>query len=323
MFSLEKNSRFSKMTISDRQELLNYLSNYYIEYKDSLNLNKDMTFGMEIECYIPGFVSYKNGYKKHTNFNLEKEPSVVPDGWEFQSPILHDTNEDWNEVKRTCDYLKSFCFINDFCGGHIHFGAHVFEDKLDYLMNFIFLWMAFEDIIYRFGNGEFLNTRKGAKDYAAPAFGRFKDIFEMYGFPKNTKQFLRSFKNPIQDLGLNLFHYTVFFNHMVPDKDTIEFRNPNGSLEEVIWQNNINFYGKLIQCALNDDLDISKLDYYINHFDYNDDTLYQKINLDKALDLADLIFDNNREKLDFLKQYVKDGEETSSKKLVKASKFWK
>lgn len=126
-----------------------------------------------------------------------------------------------------------------------------------------------------------------------------------------------------QNLGLNFFHYYLYFNNLTTKKNTIEFRSPNGTLEEVIWQNNINFFGKLIEAALNTDLDMEKINYYIDMVK-TDDLIneYSKVNFSKALELADMIFEKNIDKLTFLKQYIKDGKESQSKSLVRSKKFW-
>lgn len=323
MFKLDKNEQFNQMNIHDQKDLLNFLESYFIKYRDNISLNDNMSFGVEIECFIPEMRLYNTRHKKYTDFNLVEDISVDHCGWEFQSPILKNNLESWHALKATCNYLKKSCLINDCCGGHIHFGAHVFDDNLEYIYNLVFLWTVYEDIIYRFGNGEFINSREIINDYARPVLYKYKELFHDNGLPKTTEEFLKVFKLSEQNLGLNFFHYYLFFNNLTTTKNTIEFRSPNGTLEEVIWQNNINFFGKLIEAALNNNLDTEKLLYYINNKNTNNLIYeYSKINLNKALELADIIFDNNLDKLNFLKQYIKDGKESRSNTLVKSSRFW-
>lgn len=326
MYKLDRNEQFSEMSITDKKELLNFLKHYHIEYRHEIGLNPDMTFGIEIECSIPGKIIYPYKHKKHTTFSPCEECSVGKNGWEFKSSILYDNVETWKEVKRTCDYLKDISNINENCGGHIHFGAHVFKDNYKNFMNLILLWMAYEDIIYRFGNGDSLNTRVVARKYTAPIVNVFKSRFIEFGYPNNLEQFLKLINSQDQELGLNFFNYSQYYNKKTQDKNTIEVRCPNGTLEEVIWQNNINFFGRLIQTALNEDLDLVKLCYYISGNSYGDNCIldeYGKLNLDKALELADLVYDNNCNKIDFLKQYIKNGKTANSLSLVKTKKFWK
>lgn len=324
MYNLDENYQLNEMSIKDKIHLLIFLKNYCIEYRDSLGLNPDMTFGIEIECKVAN----KNIYdeREKTPFTLVPEGSVGPNGWEFVSPILYDNFTTWQEVKQVCSYLKGFCTINSFCGGHIHYGAQVFQNNYKYLLNFIFIWMAYEDIIYRFGNGEMINTRQEANLYAIPVINRFKDIIINNGLPKNVRSLLKNFKTVSLELGLNFYNYFAYYTYKTNTKNTIEVRSPNGTLEETIWQNNINFFGKMIQKALSDDIDLNRLYYNIEHLNYRDDeilTKYSKINLDKSLEFADFIFDNNLDKFNFLKQYIKDVKETDDKILVKARRFWK
>ena len=327
MFDLEDNDQFSKLSAKDKKSLLKFLKNYYIEYKSYLGLDERMTFGIEIECFIPKQTRKTNEHSGHTSFSLHKECTVNNKfGWEFQSPILQDNPSSWSEIKDTCEYLKSFCKINERCGGHIHFGASIFQDNCNYLMNLVYLWMAYEDIIYRFGNGEYLNTRVVSREYAPPVINTFKLYFADFGLPNNLEELLAFIKKQEQESGINFYNYFLYYKKKRDYKNTIEVRCPNGTLEEVIWQNNINFFGKLVQAALNDEIDLEKLYYYIMSNSYSDNRIldeYGKIKLDKSLELADLIYDNNYDKLAFLKQYVKNGKSTSSKTLVKTTRFWK
>ena len=58
-----------------------------------------------------------------------------------------------------------------------------------------------------------------------------------------------------------------------------------------------------------------------NIMKFNDYKYYRSINIDAALELADLIFDNNIDKIYFLRQYLKDNMYTDKKVLVLSRKF--
>ena len=47
---------------------------------------------------------------------------------------------------------------------------------------------------------------------------------------------------------------------------------------------------------------------------------YSRIYMEQAIELADMIFDNNLDKVYFLRQYIKDGS-VSNKPLVKSREF--
>ena len=185
--------------------------------------------------------------------------------------------------------------------------------------------MAYEDIIYRFGNGEMINTRFSAYRYARPVVNIF-DYFILHDeLFADIDRFLEVFKNLTRNLGLNFNNYSLYHTNDILDKNTIEVRTPNGSLEEVIWQNNVRFFGKLFEAATNNDLDLTRLAFNIDENDALESKLikdYSMLNFNKALELADLIFDNNGDKLDFLKQYVKNGRNTYSRELVRVKRFF-
>ena len=324
MYDLNKNDYFYEMSMKEKKSLFRYLKKYIIKYKPFLGLNDNMTFGIEIECEVPCH-EFLEKHDLYSNFKVEREMSVGMKGIEFKSTKLHDTESAWDEIKQTCEYLKLFCDINSRCGGHIHFGADLFDDNDYYIKNLIYLWMAYEDIIYRFGNGEMINTRFSAYRYARPVVNIF-DYFILHDeLFADIDRFLEVFKNLTRNLGLNFNNYSLYHTNDILDKNTIEVRTPNGSLEEVIWQNNVRFFGKLFEAATNNDLDLTRLAFNIDETDALESKLikdYSMLNFNKALELADLIFDNNGDKLDFLKQYVKNGRNTYSRELVRVKRFF-
>ena len=94
------------------------------------------------------------------------------------------------------------------------------------------------------------------------------------------------------------------------NKNTVEFRSPNATIEEIVWQNNINAFTKLMLAATKGLIDEECLDYKISNFT-NYDFMYKEICLKSVLEFVDLIFDNNLDKIYFLKQYFKDFKDIS------------
>ena len=115
------------------------------------------------------------------------------------------------------------------------------------------------------------------------------------------------------------------------ERSTIEFRSPNGTFNSIIWQNNVNFLVKLmLYCKsdkFNEGLINSKIS-YMKKVSLDSDTRdsffsfnkYSWIYIDQAIELADLIFDNNEDKIYFLRQYIKSYG-VSGKPLVRAKRF--
>ena len=97
---------------------------------------------------------------------------------------------------------------------------------------------------------------------------------------------------------------------------TIEFRSPNGTSKEIIWQNNINTAVKLFKAPVKGMIDEEYLDYRLK------EELPTESSYTNALELVDAIFANNLDKIYFLKQYNKDFNftEEKSRGLIK-SKF--
>ena len=103
-------------------------------------------------------------------------------------------------------------------------------------------------------------------------------------------------------------------------KDTLEFRTPNATLNPIIWQNNLNTFVKLLKYTANSSFDMDIVNKrqilnkkLINPYNYNE------IPIEEVLEFIDLIFDNNLDKIYFLRQYIKDN--TSSDKLIRCKKF--
>ena len=102
--------------------------------------------------------------------------------------------------------------------------------------------------------------------------------------------------------GLNFGHCN---GANIDDKNTIEFRCPNGTLSHIIWQNNINFFVKLLLYCRSNNFDIDFINKKMKNYEVKKLEQYSDIYLDDAIELSDLIFDNELDKMYFLKQYLK------------------
>lgn len=315
-----ENTKLSDLSGSDLQDFLILLDEYYLEYRDKLNLNK-ATFGFEIECENIktekiGLILAKNNL---SDWSLLDDTSLQ-DGMEITSSILYDKLNCWEHLKKTCDILKKYAFIGNNSGGHIHVGADILCSKKYNYLNFLKMWICYENIIYRFGYGEYLNKRNSIS-YAKPLSNI---LMNDYSEVENM-----SLQQILSKITYGKY-YAVNFSNVKPlskfaIKNTIEFRCPNGSLNEIIWQNNVNFFIKLLLYCKSNRFDSDKIDRRIN---YNKNTygeffleIYNEIYLDQALELSDMIFSNNLDKIYFLRQYLKDFSVCNS--MVKAKTFVK
>lgn len=316
-----ENDNLSSLSGTDLQYLIVLLNEYYLELRDNLNLDKKITFGTEIECEDVK-KEQLNKFKKILN---DKKWHIIVDyslfrGKEIISPILSDNINYWKDLDMVCRILKECSIIKNNAAGHIHVGTQILDNDFNKWVNFLKLWGVYENIIFRFGYGEYLSSRVALNKYSAPLKNKISTIYDIKdkdeieifikNFISNSNRFLAVNFNNVKDL--SNFGY----------KNTIEFRCPNGTLEATIWQNNINFFTKLLLYANSNNFDNDRVEERKSKLDEYDDimTYSNEIFLEESLELADMIFDNNLDKLYFLRQYLKSFE-IGCKTLVKAKTF--
>ena len=322
------NTNLSKLYKDELHDILLLLKKYLIEYRDTLNLDENITFGLEIEFERK---KYQEIEMLINNLNLKKLPWTktnwvtkqeisINHGGETNSPILKDKKEAWLQIYQIISLINYNAIINNSAASHIHIGKKIINNDIESWNNFINLWTTYENIIYRFGYGEYLNARPLIYRFAAPFANELeKELKKNY---KSVIRLTRSINTNCKNYGLNLDHLKSCCFYGSTPYNTIEFRNFNGTLNPIIWQNNINF--------------ITKFLIYCNNYDFNKDILdkrrienknkfkypinkYHQINIRQAIELADLIFDNNLDKMNFLKQYFKDFQ--TNEEYVKSKKL--
>ncbi len=310
----------------DLQDFLYYLNNFYLTLRDSLGLDENVTFGMELEfersnkALITRDLVHQN---LDEEFKVKHDGSLGMGGGEIATPVLRDLEVDWEKLEKVCKICSSHATIMGKAGGHIHIGAQILGFNTTTFLNFLKLWAVYENIIFRFSYGEFLTGRDGIKTYAYSVREKFEDIVNRY---KNSDDV--SIYGLLQNVVTNKyqaanFQHITSFNRK-QERNTIEFRCPNGTLNPVIWQNNLNFFVRLIEYArsneYNDDIVSERRNF---NEDLIDNTVeYNKIYLRQALELSDMIFNNNLDKVYFLRQYLKQFESTNQP-LAKAKPFTK
>ena len=157
------------------------------------------------------------------------------------------------------------------------------------------LWILYEKEIYKFSSGEFSKVRvreNGVIDGLTPTLKRNilyisnidKGKVDIFSYLKKSGISFTEKSNDVSFYHFKKFDYDV--------DNRIEFRIPNGTLKEEIWQNYINFFAKFM-IACKKELDIDKVLYKIYHNEHS------------ALELADYIFEDNIDKDNFLIQTLK------------------
>lgn len=318
----KNNDMFSKMRGIDLQDLLYYIENYYLELRNRLGFDNYITFGLELEFekamikYIENKLIEKS---LHNNWNL-KNDSSLKNGAEINSPILKDTSNSWNDLKKVCSIVENNATIGLSSGGHIHVGTQVIGSKTESWLNFIKLWSVYENIIYRFVYGDFLNPRSSMVKYASPMAKKFwKDYQKLKEYDIS---YIISKISHTRYQSVNFNNVRDFNN--ISNKNTIEFRCPNGTINPTIWQNNVNLFVNILLYAkstrYNDDIIQNRRN--INEDKYSELSWYGEIYLQQALELCDMLFTNNFDKVYFLRQYLKSFE-IDNKELSKSKEFTK
>lgn len=277
---------------------------------------QNLTFGIEIEYrdLLRKYVTeYMNNY--YPMWDSKKEDAIIKTssnpllGGELSSPILTNTLSTWQDITNICTFLTKNKASSLNTGAHIHIGVNIFENNSMYFLRFIKLWISYEHIIYRFSYGEYAYARESLIKYAPPVKEEYQYLLAKLK-PSYIDKFatLTTVFNLGKKKGLNLA------NIGNPDKNTIEFRTPNGTLNPNVWYSNFNLFKSLIEYAKSSNYNEDLINFRLNK---TPDVLDNKIYIEQAIELSDLIFKTEREKLVFLKQYLKDFKEEQVYKLAR------
>jgi len=348
------NDMISDIKSEDLEQLMLCLNKYYLEYRNGIGIDDGITFGIEIEmehfkCKVDEYYDFQllinkmvGNDKWETKNDLSLKHGTGYDikwGREISSAVLTDTSKSWIDIFNVCNVASAYGSIGPKCGGHIHVGAQILGNNTLYWYRFLRLCSIYENIIYRFGYGEYLSHRPMMLEKTKPVALLYDSkVSEIEKMLDSDLIFLLHKLNPSQRAdGLNsLKYYGISFWHMLCDDDwnlyqdydvfnkhcSVEYRAPNGTFNPIIWQNNINFFVKLLLYCKSSDFDDDVLTKRRGEVEciFGNINKYADIFLEQAIELCDMIFDNNLDKIYFLRQYLKSFEK-SDKAFVKAKRF--
>ena len=310
---------------NDLLELLATVESFLVEYRDNLGLPDNATFGVEIEYeMLPRFLV--TGYINHKlpRWNSGYD-GTVSTGGEIRSPILSDTKECWMELKKICKYLKRLnAVMNHHAGGHIHVGVQSLGSKTESWRLFVKTYMLYEHVMMRFFYGDKINGRSTLSHYAPPIADRIYENIHEINEARDATDVICEL--PGGKYGaINFGHIHTYHMDSVSSGSTIELRCPNATSEHIVWQNNINAFAKMLDTCKNRAIDESFLNYQIKKYKTQKGKVYRnEVILKSALEYADLIFDNNLDKMYFLRQYIKDFQPgVEAKEAIHAKSFIK
>ena len=313
------NTKISSLDEHLKSKLLLELTDFYIPYRNTLNLDKNVTFGCEIEFNIPGYSNSINDVSDLNAILFMKDlgylypyrvTSEIDDRIELITGVLQDEKDTWDMLKEVLKFLiNNGAYYSGKGGSHVHVGNQLILNDFDLFTDFLKLYACYENEIIRFTNGEYYFDRKQF-DYMC---ARTKTIIYDMLMKKDFTKYKNISRYLCQKMTSINFPYTDFYkvtkiddNIFYYDKNnTTEFRTPTLTLNPVIWQNNINLFTKIMTCLRKPHFDKELLD-----FRYNKDKkifFHSKKPFDKKdFELCDLVFDNDFDKHCFLRQYYKD-----------------
>lgn len=263
-----------------------------LEYRSILTIPSKTNFGLEFELEdvdiqkVQKAVNTELGYDWITKVDdsLKKGNSA-----EIVTPVLQNRKQTWIILKRLGELLERLNPTYDNCSFQINFDGQLLPNIED-RVRFLKLYAMYEDIIYRFSQGEDGKYRDSLETYAPPIILALKGC---QGYGKDT----------IIDYFSDNKRYGLVFK--TKGKDLIEFRTPNATSNPILWQNYITVFYYLLKFATSNKYPKKEIDEYIDKFmSIYLLERYEVPRIDKALKLSNMIFPHKQDQLYFMHQYI-------------------
>lgn len=290
-------------------------------FKESTKSHHSLYHSIESSRFFKNTLSSDGKpYKKANRF---EESLVAHGGAEIISPILHDNSHDWETINDVCSHIKNYpgtkgpdVIANSKCGLHIHFDANLLTQSPEIMKTFLTLWPHMEELTYKMCNDKNDPIRKSTLNRSKSAIKQFRKIAAPIG-KKLTKKINEnnlklSYKNfgflkrhlvaPLK-LDNKRFNGLNLSNIGNPNKNTIEFRMSNGTIDPEIIKQNVFLYSSIINTARNIALQNGYKKEELQEF--LKDNISEK---QKAISFTNLIFDNNDDRKIYIDRWasVKD-----------------
>ncbi|MFI3260416.1 MAG: amidoligase family protein [bacterium] len=253
-------------------------------------MKDDFKFGIEIEFADSRLDLVANRINKYNKYNLisdawdvrfehivsvtDGEKNVV--GGEIVSPILRNNKLSYLAIKNILTELKKEkAKINGETGFHMHVDALYLGENLEYL-NLLELWMAYENVIYQYGFNPYHKGRVAILDFAKPLYLFKRRYLETIDYLRkyNVDFFEASDYLDLEDInalfdkryGLNYRNiiHSDYYGDLFDNKQTIEFRCCDGTLDYNKIINIISFFKALVDASKFEQLDFEYLRYRNN-----------------------------------------------------------
>lgn len=304
------------MSTIEEISLMEYLENMPFDYRETLNVNPNDKFGVEIEFIsskrrsldkVYKIINFKPYEKKVYRLASSKRivaPKSEEGIHEIKTPVLENNSKDLMNFKRVCDGLSKEDIIpGNQKGVHVHVDLSNFMNDPYYLKLFLKVFCVYEHIISRFSYGEEDYSNINYASYSREISNLLYDFIRNHTFDEN-------FEDLITDLRhiLNFKSYALNFHQKDSScrNETIEFRTFNGTFNPTIIENDVNMCLNIVDRIVNNELDIDLIDYKFSEYNrgFYKKRSYSKLNMDDAIEFSDLIFNYNKDKDYFLRQYA-------------------
>jgi hypothetical protein len=249
-----------------------------------LGLPDYFKFGIELEAYnvqTKGkgglYTGERADYIKSKNYHMatkHEESLVGQGGAELVSPILRDSEADWQNLSDICVLMKQHpgnkgehVIADEKCGLHVHFDSQCLTQDSNRMHNFLRLYAEAEELIYKMCNAPNNPIRKGAINKDFKGLHLISSIWRNGMASPSSKKILKhiqdgtlkvSYKNfgKLKTLAGKLklderrYHGLNLTNIGNSKKNTIEFRMANGTLEPEVIKQTVFLYASLIDTAI-------------------------------------------------------------------------
>lgn len=279
-----------------RRQLLESCSYEIINYID-LDIDKDITFGIELELRHDKIYLFQTFKNILGNYNV-KDEGTVSNGLEITSPVLNYSYESNKELLCLCKLLRECGFTtNEYCGGHIHIGINYFKSNKEFL-KLVEIYCNCEDILYIIFNKAGTSQRHNVNLYAEKIKKRCLLAIKLGDFENTDEMDLEEVINIFKEIMMD--RYKGF--NVITKYPTIEIRIPNGEIDFLELHNNIRLILRLVQKSC----EIANMS--IEHEEYQKHLmLREKLSLEDKLEvLLDLLFDKMEDKDFFRERYYQN-----------------
>lgn len=262
------------------------------EYRDKLNFSSKIKFGLEIEM---DHVSYNNikklkeEYVDTKEYNVHEDTSLGDGGIELSTKVFKNDKNSFDELNSLSKYLKKLKPSFERSSLQVNVDCHFSYNELIYFLEF---YAYYENIIYRISRGNDRLLRYYSNVYAESILEQLKMAIK---YSKNEVEATDFFLNS-KSFGIGLKDNIGKINSK-SGINVIEFRTPNGTVDSFLWQQYINIFQSMVNY-------IESNDWYRYNFIDLDNISNDEFDLNKAIEFANIIFVDEKDKLLFLKQYI-------------------